>query len=249
MKFSTLTIFALSSFSPLACFADHHLRGLANTPQSSKIKMETISLEDGGNKNKNSQTEFNKMTNEATELRALRYIKRGINALNGDGGDMNNPNAPIHDVFSFSDNQLGIDDLVRLRGCGGDVQHYKYPDKIMTWDFAGQCTSKAEAEREFSSSFESSLKSQARSFSNGYEQETDISLEVPIKGATVGAESTVRTAALFGRSSASEDYKSRAEVGETKSFSVETRGALYKLAFRKDQIDQSYLNNIFIDDV
>jgi len=187
-------------------------------------------------------------TVNAPELQALRRLKVGVNTLNGNIDDLSAPNNPRYEVFDFDEVPAEVVNVGTLRG--NDDNSYKYPGDIMRINIVSKCGSATSETSSTSSSLETTLKVKSKSYSGGYSQETDLSLTVPLPGgAELGAETTIVTSFAFGKSSTSSDYKSRAEQGETKNFSVGTKAILYDVVLQEDNINESYLNSRFVNEV
>jgi len=185
-------------------------------------------------------------TVNAPELQALRRLKVGVNTLNGNIDDLSQN--PRYEVFDFDDVPAEVVNVGSPRG--DDDNSYRYPGNIMRINSVRSCGSQASETSSTSSSLETTLKLKSKSYSGGYSQETDVALTVPLPGgAELGAETTIVTSAAFGKSSTSSDYKSRAEEGETKTFSVETKAILYDVVLQEDNINEAYLNSRFVNEV
>jgi len=185
-------------------------------------------------------------TVDAPELQALRRLKVGVNTLNGRIDDLSQN--PRYEVFDFDDVPAEVVNVGSPRG--DDDNSYRYPGDIMRISSVRSCGSQTSETSSTSSSLETTLKLKSKSYSGGYSQETDVALTVPLPGgAEVGAKTTIVTSAAFGKSSTSSDYKSRAEQGETKTFSVETKAILYDVVLQENNINESYLNSRFVNEV
>lgn len=91
------------------------------------------------------------------------------------------------------------------------------------------CLDRTKEEEIWYSTSSDKLESQTKSTSHGWEQSTDIGVTVPVQGAEVSAETTIRNAAVFGNSRSSQTALSWRQSGYSYTFDASLRRSLYSI--------------------
>ena len=127
----------------------------------------------------------------------------------------------------------------------GDGMRYAIP-ALVNIDQTYNCAFGAIAESEVTTSFESTLTTQAKNFQGGYEDSSDVNVGIKYGPANVGVSKTITNAVMFGNSKASSEYKARSQYRETKTFSAQTTGRSYSMNLDYDAVVEADFNAEFV---
>lgn len=127
----------------------------------------------------------------------------------------------------------------------GDGMRYAIP-ALVNIDQTYKCAFGAIAESEVTTSFESTLTTQASNFQGGYEDSSDVNVGIKYGPANVGVSKTITTAVMFGNSKASSEYKARSQYRETKTFSAQTKGRSYSMNLDYDAVVEADFSAEFV---
>ena len=116
------------------------------------------------------------------------------------------------------------------------VNGFKIFDQFSDFNAQERCNARGVSNTVWWGTSSSTLSTQSKSSSHGVESESTIGVSVPLKGAEVSMETTIRNALVFGNTQSSVQAFSERDAGKTYSFDAKTQRQLYAVEIDYDSI-------------